>query len=167
MDAQEVSCFKLVLGSRSPVFKAMLETPSCKEVLEGKVIIEDMDMFTLKSFWHFLLHNNLQQALKIHFKEEDSSSSICELALNLLVLGDRYDVMDLGIKCQKWLREELSPDNALRIIKVASLVQAEELVDFGIKFVHNNRKDARLAPAKILTDDMPKEISVKLMEMLL
>ena len=168
MDAQEVSCFKLVLGTRSTVFKAMLETPSCKEVLEGKVVIKDMDVFTLKSFWHFLLHNNIQQALMIHFKKEDFVTYACELALNLLVLGDRYDVRDLSMQGQKWLREELSPDNVLRIIKVANLVSARELVDFGLKFVHKNRKDSRLAPSKILiTDDLPTEILAKLLQMLL
>ena len=137
----------------------MLETLECKEVNEGKVCFEDMDGHTLKSFWNYLLHSDFQQVFDIHSKEDLPPSSACELALNQLVLGDRYDIADLKQKAIDWLIQEMRPENALRMIKIANLVKADTLLEVGLKFVHENRKNENLAPLKILTDDMPKSRS--------
>lgn len=140
----------------------MLSMPECKEVNEGQVVIEDHDAATLRVFWSYLLFNDLNKALAT---KDSSLRKSFELVLNLGALADKYDIAGLKQVSQTWLRDEMNPANALRIIKVASLTNAEELVEFGVKFVHANRKDKNLSPDKILSDDMPREISVKLMEM--
>ena len=156
-----------VLAAQSPVLKAMLDTPSSKEVNEGKVILEDFDSLTLKTFWRYLLFNRLGKAVASLTGKNETATNSYELVLNLLVLGDRYDMKGLKQECEKWLMDEMNPVNALRIIKVASLVQAKELTRYALTYVHTNRRDENLSPDKIISDDMPKDISIKLMEMCL
>ena len=50
---------------------------------------------------------------------------------------------------------------------VANLVGVKDLVDRGVRFVHENRLDENLAPSKIVDGEMPREITVRLMEMML
>ena len=158
----------------------MLEIPTCTEVQKGEVIMKDFDGVTVASFWNYLLFMDLKYALnsqlaraekgekKAKTEEDDVATiRITELALNLLILGDKYEMSVLKRECLEWLKWGMRATTVLRVIKVANMARAQELVQDAIDFVFQHRFDENLQPAMIVQDDMPKEITSKIMEMFL
>ena len=174
-DDQRIPCFKAVLAIRSEAFMNML-TSTYVEVQKGEIRMEDFDGNTLACFWNYLIHTDLKYALKCQHEQakedqgnedigrSDTIFRITELALNMLVLGDKYGIDCLKEDCLVWLKLGMRTTTVLSVIKVAHRIEAQELLQHALDFVFENRFDQNLQPSLLVDDDMPTEIRSQIME---
>ncbi|KAF8771103.1 TD and POZ domain-containing protein 4 [Argiope bruennichi] len=115
---------KLILSSRSPVFKAMF-TKDMKEKTSTCIDIPDMDADTLHQLLFYIYENKLQKLT-------------WEMAANLFEAADRYGIMDLSEKCSKFLKSNLSESNVCDILVLADMHHDENLRKSVLDFIQKN-----------------------------
>jgi speckle-type POZ protein len=80
---REFTAHKIILAMKSPVFKAMFQHPSCKEVLSGQVKVEDIepDVF--------------QEILRFIYTGRINSTAMNKMATGILPAANKYLLEDL------------------------------------------------------------------------
>ncbi|CAJ1974289.1 unnamed protein product [Sphenostylis stenocarpa] len=97
-DAVPIPAHKHILVSRSPVFNAMLEN-DMEERRSGTIRISDVSDDTLRAFVNYL------------YTAEASLDN--QMACNLLVLGEKYQVKHLKTYCEKYLIAKMNWNKAI------------------------------------------------------
>jgi len=120
---EQIPAHKLILGARSPVFHAMLNTDMI-ESKKGEVKIEDADTDVLKAMIRYMYTVNVDVSFT-KFKE-------------LIVLADKYQVLELVNFCGNKLVESLSKENVLELGQLAERHNADKLLNKCIKYVLKN-----------------------------
>ena len=92
-----ISCFKVILAKRSPVFRAMLANKEFLEAKSGEVRIDEFDSATLDYFWQFLLRGVVYIEGSQFDVGKDENTKM-EVLRNLYKLADKYDVKDMAAK---------------------------------------------------------------------
>ena len=153
-DGGEVACLKAILALKSPVFRSMFETGTCREVKEGKATLKDFNSRALGAFWRFILSEDIDSAVNDQVKEDrpqtngrksakgahkSDENDAMKLWLDLLRLGDKYDVKGLKLQAGYLLAKSVKVSNVLKIIKVADEAKAEKLVEMSLDFIVQNR----------------------------
>ncbi|GAB2289918.1 hypothetical protein Dimus_024217 [Dionaea muscipula] len=118
-----VSANKVVLVSRSPVFKAMLET-EMKESISGTIKISDVTYDSLRAFINYLY-----------------TAEVCldeQIACGLLVLAEKYQVKHLKEHCEGYLVSQLNWDNSVSNYVFASEHGAENLLKTSLSIITDN-----------------------------
>ncbi|KAJ8680810.1 hypothetical protein QAD02_016597 [Eretmocerus hayati] len=123
---QELRLHKSILSSRSPVFSAMFDH-NFKENISNQVHIEDQTYKATKEFFRYIY------AAKV--------TNIDDLAMELLVLANKYGVEDLKNICEENLVKSLRNKNALHCLNLASHHNAKFLAAKCFKFVMSNAKE--------------------------
>ncbi|KAF8411726.1 hypothetical protein HHK36_004284 [Tetracentron sinense] len=163
-----VRAHKAVLVSRSPVFKAMLEN-EMEESRSGTIKIGDVSYDALRSFVQYLY-----------------TAEACldeQLACDLLVLAEKYQVKHLKAFCEKFMMSKLNWDNAVGNFAFAHQHNAKHLLEAALSLITDNmdkltkreeymelvEKDPRLVVeiyeaylSKQVNTAAPKESSMKL-----
>jgi hypothetical protein len=103
----------------------MFEQQNFKEAKNGRAVIEDVELETLKSLLSFAYTDEI--------RNED-------LTPELLVAADKYMMKALVEKCQDKLRKSLSVDNAANYFLLAYRHNANSLKAFAMKFIVDNFK---------------------------
>ncbi|XP_050125434.1 BTB/POZ domain-containing protein At4g08455-like [Malus sylvestris] len=119
-----VQAHKAVLVNRSPVFRAMLENEEMEESRSGTVKIADVRYDALQAFVNYLY-----------------SAETCldqNLACDLLILAEKYQVQHLKHYCQKFLVSKLNWDNALTTYTFACCHNAEDIMDAALEVITDN-----------------------------
>ena len=119
----EFKCHKIILASRSPVFKAMFSS-DVKESISSRVVIEDLDVDTVKEMIHYMYSGNVRQL-------EDQ-------AISLLAAADKYDLSELKETCESHLFDKISIANVCDILIVAYLHNSVALQKAAFQFVSCN-----------------------------
>lgn len=119
---KEIKCHKFVL-LRSDVFGAMLNS-GMMETQEGIIEITDID------------HNVLEELIRYLYCDE--IPEINEMALDLMMAGDKYQIKDLVDSCAKHLMTHLTLENFSDVLITADLLNMKELKDVTIKFINDN-----------------------------
>ncbi|KAE9446514.1 hypothetical protein C3L33_21589, partial [Rhododendron williamsianum] len=123
-----VPAHKAVLASRSPVFRAMLEN-EMEESLSGTVKISDVSYDALRAFVNFLY-----------------TAEACldeQMACDLLVLGEKYQVKHLKTYCEKFMVSKLNWENALLSFAFAHQHNAKNLADSALSLIMDNMDKLR------------------------
>ncbi|GBO15394.1 Protein maternal effect lethal 26 [Araneus ventricosus] len=115
---------KIILSTRSPVFKAMF-TSNMKEKSSKIVDIEDMDDDTV----HRML---------FYIYTADVEDLQWEGALKLYVAADKYEILTLKMKCSAYIAANLNPNNACDALVLADLHQDVKLKSTVQKFILRN-----------------------------
>lgn len=100
-----VKAHKIVLGARSDVFKAMLES----DMLEGRtglVEIEDMDASYIQDFVTYLHTGSMP--------EMNYEKAVC-----LYEAGDKSNVRSLVLRCSEYLQDSVCPEIACQCLALA------------------------------------------------
>ncbi|RZC54442.1 hypothetical protein C5167_013289 [Papaver somniferum] len=118
-----VPAHKAILVSRSPVFKAMLES-DMEESRSGTIKISDVSYNVLRSFVHYL-----------YTAEATLDES---MALDLLVLAERYQVKHLKAYCEKFMTSKVNGENALISFAFANQHNAKHLMEASLSMVMDN-----------------------------
>ncbi|XP_062020114.1 BTB/POZ domain-containing protein At4g08455-like [Rosa rugosa] len=118
-----VPALKAVLASRSPVFRAMLEN-QMEESLSGTIRIGDISYDLLRAFVNYLY-----------------TAEICldeEMACDLLILAEKYQVQHLKDYCEKFLVSKLNWDNSILSYTFAHQHNAKHIVDAALTLITDN-----------------------------
>ena len=124
---EQILAHKCILSARSPVFRAMMQA-NMLESIKREIMIEDVDNEVLKEMLRFIYTAEVG---------EDFSK-----IKDLLVLADKYEVVELVKYCGKNLATTLSNENALQLGVFAETHNAENLLKDCIHFVWKNMPDS-------------------------
>ncbi|XP_024009786.1 BTB/POZ domain-containing protein At4g08455 [Eutrema salsugineum] len=118
-----IPAHKAVLVSRSPVFKAMLEN-EMEESRSGTIKITDVSYDTLRTFVYYLY-----------------TAEACldeQMACDLLVMSEKYQVKHLKSYCEKFLVTKLNLDNSLMTYAFAHQHNAKHVLDAALSQITEN-----------------------------
>lgn len=118
---------KLILSARSPVFKAML-TSDMVERTQGVIHIEDASVEVVRAMVRYMYTA----------KVEHDFDRIKEL----LVLANKYQVLELVNYCSSRIFESLSEDNALEIGMFGEMHNSEVLINRCAKYICYDMTDS-------------------------
>merc|ERR1719266_2928780 len=116
-------CHKLVLASRSEVFKSMLITSKMSETTSGEIKITDITADTMHNFLFFLYHGGLDPT---------------KITGSLLMAAEKYEVLDLVSYCVKTLKENLNEENVIDVMISAHLVNQKTLFYRASQYIFKN-----------------------------
>ncbi|XP_057339993.1 speckle-type POZ protein-like [Microplitis mediator] len=117
---QKIQAHKLILMVRSPVFRAMLTT-DMRENREKTITIKDMDSEVFKSMLEFIY--------------TDKVNDLDDVAEQLLEAADKYQIHTLKELCAESLCKSVTIDNASRLLVLAYLHNAKEMLEFILNFI--------------------------------
>ena len=123
-DGGEVRCVKEVLTAHSEVFERMLNSTGMTECEDGVVRIKDFASKSLASLWHFVMWGGT-----------DGWEGSPQSSVEMLLLGDRYQVRPLMSLASKVLMKKITSSTVLPILSIAHAVRSWELRDKAIRFV--------------------------------
>ncbi|GFW69991.1 protein roadkill [Trichonephila clavipes] len=112
---------KTVLGSRSPVFKAMFEHDT-KEKNSNIVDIPDVDFSTLSRMLTFIYSDNTGKLNSDH-------------AIKLYSAADKYQIESLRKKCSEYLAANVTSKNVYGTLVLANMHQNDELRNAAEEFL--------------------------------
>jgi len=119
----DFKCHKIVLASRSPVFKAMFSS-DLKESISSRVVIEDLDVDIVTEMIHYMYSGNVRQ--------------LDDQAISLLTVADKYDLSELKETCESHLCEKITMANICDILIVSYLHNGASLPKAAFQYVSNN-----------------------------
>ncbi|KAL7086171.1 hypothetical protein ACP275_14G323200 [Erythranthe tilingii] len=118
-----IPAHRAVLTSRSPVFRAMLET-EMEETLSGTIKIGDVSYDALRAFVNYMY--TAEACLDEH------------MACDLLVLAEKYQVKHLKTYCEKYLMSKLNWENSLPYYAFAHQHGAKSLLEAALSLIMDN-----------------------------
>ncbi|RWR90230.1 BTB/POZ domain-containing protein [Cinnamomum micranthum f. kanehirae] len=121
--APSIRAHKAVLISKSPVFKAMLEN-EMEESRSGIIKISEVSYDVLRSFVHYL------------YTAEVSLDEV--MALELLVLAEKYQVKHLKSFCEKFMTSKVNSENAMMSFAFAHRHNAKNLLEASLSLITDN-----------------------------
>ncbi|KAJ0976847.1 hypothetical protein J5N97_012321 [Dioscorea zingiberensis] len=118
-----VPAHRAVLISRSPVFRAMLES-DMEESRSGMIKISDVSYDVLRSFVNYLY------TAEILLDEQ--------MACDLLVLAEKYQVKYLKAFCEKFMTSKVNNENAIINYAFAHRHNAKQLLEAAVSLIMDN-----------------------------
>ena len=121
VDDQVIGAHKSVLSARSPVFRAMFQ----HNMIESKtnsVQIEDMNYQVCKELLRFIYTGTIGQI---------------DDCRDLLVAADRYEILSLKDVCEKKLTKNVTSQNTIKYLLLASQHQLKTLEKSCFDFITN------------------------------
>ena len=116
---------KTLLSLTSEVFYKMINSSITKESQTNSVEINDFLPETIQSFWKI-----------VHGKEMSKKE---EFTPELLLLSQKYFIKPLIAKCVYHLMKTLTEENVFEVVKIAYLIDEENLLKTASKFLKQNR----------------------------
>ncbi|GBN76330.1 TD and POZ domain-containing protein 4 [Araneus ventricosus] len=133
---------KLILSSRSPVFRAMF-TKDMREKTSKCIDIPDLDADTLGRLLLYIYEDKIQELT-------------WEAAANLFEAADKYEVLDLKEKCSRFLKSTLTESNVCKILLLADMHNDESLKKAVQEFILNNSEIIYSDVWKVFKEDHSK-----------
>ncbi len=147
-ESRTFPCHKVILSTRSDVFKAMFSHNETKEGQTNRVEIEDTDAATL------------EQLIKFMYTDKVDEASLAELASSLLRAADKYNIPKLKFLCEEAICKNLDVANAAEALILAHLHEASHLKDVVVDFVTSNFvKVSETAEWTNITNSHPKVLA--------
>ncbi|KAL5197415.1 hypothetical protein ABZP36_000927 [Zizania latifolia] len=119
-DTPAIPAHRVILASRSPVFRAMLEN-EMEESRSGIIKIYDVSYDVLRAFVHYMY---TAEALLDE-----------QMASDLLVLAEKYEVKNLKAYCEKFLTSKVNNDNAITHYAFAHRHSAKQLLETSLSAI--------------------------------
>lgn len=120
------SVHTLILSSRSPVFEAMFSS-EMEEQTKGYVDMSDFDEETVRQFLLYLYSDQLEDL------EWDD-------VFELYKISDKYAVISLRDKCCRYLKDNLSLENACNTLILSHMHCSRELKELAQNYILKNAK---------------------------
>jgi speckle-type POZ protein len=130
VEGEEMPAHRLIVASRSPVFKALLGN-DMREGVESKINIYDVRAPAFQILLHFVYTDSLPQELSGENLE-------VTMAQHLLAAADRFELPRLRAICEKHLCETVDIANAATTLTLAEENHATELKRHCLEFVAQN-----------------------------
>lgn len=122
-DTPAVPAHRVILASRSPVFRAMLEN-EMEESRSGIIKIYDVSYDVLRAFVHYMY----------------TATALLDeqMASDLLVLAEKYEVKHLKAYCEKFITSKVTNDNAITHYAFAHRHSAKQLLEASLSVIMGN-----------------------------
>ncbi|CAH8278870.1 unnamed protein product [Arabidopsis lyrata] len=126
-----ISAHKLILASRSEVFKKMLELDEFKTSTKHveTITLSEMKQEELEAFVEFIYSDGSKL-----------SANVKQHARSLYLAADKYEIMHLRDLCRAELISSLSFSNSLDILELAQIPFDKVLHDAAFSFIKKNLK---------------------------
>jgi speckle-type POZ protein len=118
----KIPAHRVILAARSPVFAAMFQH-DMKEKKTNETEITDVTPAAFRALLRFIYTGHCQ---------------VGNLADDLLIAANKYDIQDLKQMCAKEMVKTLTADNAVEFLVLSDLHQANDLKDSAIRFIIKN-----------------------------
>ncbi|KAL6897307.1 hypothetical protein ACP4OV_007003 [Aristida adscensionis] len=122
-DTPAVPAHRVILVSRSPVFRAMLEN-EMEESRSGIIKIFDVSYDVLRAFVHYMY---TAEALLDE-----------QMACDLLVLAEKYEVKHLKAYCEKFITSKVNNESAISHYAFAHRHSAKQLLEASLSVIMDN-----------------------------
>jgi len=126
-------CHKVILASRSPVFKSMFES-NMREQHTGKLEIKNMAPEVLENLLLYIYTGNVP--------------SIDRLSKELLAAADQYQVEKLKALCEIKLCAEMGIENCVYLLMLGDMHQALTLKAQALRFLTQNMDMINISECK-------------------
>ncbi|GBO28220.1 Speckle-type POZ protein B [Araneus ventricosus] len=121
---ENIQAHKVVLGARSPVFKAML-TNNMKENEKNLVVISDVDANTVRRMLTFIY--------------TDTTGDLnWETASQLYIAADKYGIMNLKHICANVLERNLCVSNVREALLLSNMHGDDDLKNLTLEFISSH-----------------------------
>lgn len=124
---ESVMVHKLILIYRCEYFQRMLQHDTVEKD-KNEVIIEDFDLETVKSFVRYLYTDEIEES---------------ELFEELLILADKYCMLELKIKCEKLVLKKVNETTAIDLLIIADKYNCHLLKRKALVTIRDNIKTIR------------------------
>ncbi|KAL2653603.1 hypothetical protein R1flu_021731 [Riccia fluitans] len=128
-DGLSLHAHRVVMATKSPVFKAMFEADRMKKEHTGAIHIEELS------------HDQLRFLLEFLYCAEIPDEKMAEHAHSLLIAADKYDIPVLSKVCEAYIATTVSPVNVLEILELSTLCSASSLKETAISVILKSYED--------------------------
>jgi speckle-type POZ protein len=130
---EKIAAHRVILAARSPLFAAMFQH-DMQEKRTNEAEITDVAPAVFRALLRFIYTGHCE---------------VVNLAEELLVAANKYDIQDLKQICAKELRKKLTADNAVHLLVFSDLHQANDLKEGAIRFINKNAPAVMKTPSWI------------------
>ncbi|XP_075557795.1 uncharacterized protein LOC142589950 isoform X1 [Dermacentor variabilis] len=142
----QIGAHRVVVATRCNWFKKALLS-GMRESIDRKIVVHDTHPEVFQLFLEYLYRGCL-----------DSQHLTTEQLVELMQLGDRYEVDMLKEITEDALRDHLDEDSALFLLNLADQLNARELRNSALEFVAINKDVVKSDSYSELPDDLQTEI---------
>ncbi|KAG0576501.1 hypothetical protein M758_5G078300 [Ceratodon purpureus] len=128
-DGRSIHAHRVVMATKSPVFRAMFESDELKEPDSGAVHIQELS------------HDQLRYLLEFLYCAEIPADAMAEHGHALLIAADKYDIPVLSKVCEAYISPTVSLPNVLEILELADLTHATSLKETAISVILESYED--------------------------
>ncbi|CAM8980733.1 unnamed protein product [Rhodiola kirilowii] len=132
VDGETFSAHKLVLATRSPVFRAQLFGPM-KDHNTQSIQVEDMEASVFKALLHFIYWDSLPNMQELTGLNSKWASTL--MAQHLLAAADRYSLERLRLLCEASLCEDVAINTVATTLALAEQHHCLQLKSVCLQFV--------------------------------
>ncbi|CAM8973677.1 unnamed protein product [Rhodiola kirilowii] len=132
VDGEIFSAHKLVLATRSPVFRAQLFGPM-KDHNTQSIQVEDMEASVFKALLHFIYWDSLPNMQELTGLNSKWASTL--MAQHLLAAADRYSLERLRLLCEASLCEDVAINTVATTLALAEQHHCLQLKSVCLQFV--------------------------------
>ncbi|CAL5078618.1 unnamed protein product [Urochloa decumbens] len=125
---EEFTAHRVVLATRSPVFKAQFYGP-LRGAGAARITIEDIQPAVFRELLHFIYTDSLPP---LDYLKADAHT---DMIRHLLVAADLYGMERLSLMCQSYLCENLSVQTVATTFALADQYQCDMLKDACLEFI--------------------------------
>ena len=122
-DGEKIPIAKDLLCKISDIFQTMLENPKTLESQNNCVELKNISSETIKAFKNIMSNDTINQE---------------DLSVELLVFADRYNIQPLVRFCKDNLKNNISKDNFMDIVKAADVIADKDLLQATANFAALN-----------------------------
>ena len=126
-DTAVFPCHQLILAARSPVFKAMFQA-EMKEKLARKIVIKDCHPDVVSEMLNFI------------YTVDISTEKLSKLAIDLLGVGEMYQLDCLKNMCEDELCSTLNVEKSIEYLVLGDSHNAPKLKKMALELVSKNMK---------------------------
>lgn len=125
IDDVELPAHKIILAAQSPVFLKMFSTDTNGSVTVSRITLQEINVLTMKEILIYLYTGNTKAKSDNH------------IALKLLAIADKYQIINLKKICELTLFKNLQINNAISTFEAAdnnnALELRQKIIDFMVK----------------------------------
>lgn len=164
VNGREFKAHKIILATRSPVFKAMFSV-DMKENNTNRVEVADMEPGILEEMLRFIYTGrssleleSLDETIVFHEQNEEDTTRNQEIFVTqLFIASDKYQLARLRCICYNSLSEMITVDSVCRILSFADLYSLTELKAMAVDFIMSRAdKVMKTEGWKQLIEENPK-----------
>lgn len=118
-----IHAHRVVMATKSSVFKSMFEADECKGIHTGAIPIPEMS------------HDELRCLLEFLYSGSISEEKIEQHGHVLFIAADKYNIPFLSKICEAHISNSINPSNVLDVLELATMCSATSLKEIAVNTI--------------------------------